>query len=133
MKILVMTSLFPNDVQPHRGVFMKQFCQKLSENAEILVLAPVPYFPSLPGFKQWSHYSRIPREERLGSIRVCHPRYLVIPKLEILTGMFYFITALRWLRRMRRHSYNYDVLNVHWAYPDGFAGALLQTVFKTPV
>lgn len=132
MKVLVMTSLFPNDIQPDRAVFIKQFCQKLSENAEVLVVAPVPYFPPIVGFKRWSHYSRIPREERLESMRVYHPRYLVIPKLELFTGIFYFITALRWLRRVRK-QFNYDVLNVHWAYPDGFAGALLQTVFKTPV
>jgi teichuronic acid biosynthesis glycosyltransferase TuaC len=131
LNILVLTTLFPNSIQTHRAVFTKQLCQELMEHARVQVVAPVPYFPPIKGFGQWSHYHAIPREEQYG-ISVYHPRYLVIPKLEILTGFFYFIACVRILRHIRK-QFKFDVLNVHWAYPDGFAGMLLGLAFNVPV
>jgi teichuronic acid biosynthesis glycosyltransferase TuaC len=131
LNILVLTTLFPNLIQTNRAVFTKQLCVKLRDYADVRVVAPVPYFPPIKGFGSWSQYHLIPKEEH-GDITVYHPRYLVMPKLEILTGFFYFIACLRIVRHIRK-QFQFDVLNVHWAYPDGFAGMLLGIVFNVPV
>jgi teichuronic acid biosynthesis glycosyltransferase TuaC len=131
LNILVLTTLFPNAIQTNRAVFTKQLCVNLRDYTGVMVVAPVPYFPPLKGFGRWSQYSLIPKEEH-SDIAVYHPRYLVIPKLEMLTGFNYFIGCLRLLKRIRK-QYRFDVLNVHWAYPDGFAGILLGMVFNVPV
>ncbi len=73
----------------------------------------------------------IPKVEH-EDLLVHHPRYLVVPKVEILTGLLYFLACLRVLRRIRK-QFRFDALHVHWAYPDGFAGSMLSVVFKVPV
>ena len=61
MKILVYTTLFPNHLQPNNAIFIKQrmFHFARLKDCEIKVVAPVPYFPSLPLNSKWSRYSEM--------------------------------------------------------------------------
>lgn len=132
MKILVVTTLYPNAATPHRAVFVRQFCAKLKEYAEIRILAPVPYFPPLPWFKRWNAFRAVPQWEETENGAVEHPRYLVLPKVEMLTGWLYLLSVLPAVRRIRS-EFPFDCLNVHWAYPDGFAMALAGRLLGCPV
>lgn len=62
MKVLVFTSLYPNNVHLDNGVFIKNRMEAFSKikNCEIKVVAPVPYCPPfrfLGGF--YEKYAKI--------------------------------------------------------------------------
>jgi len=133
LRILVLTHLFPNCKQKQHGVFIKERVQALAKHASIQVVAPVPWFPPLKLFKKWYFYSQIPKHEIIDGVAVFHPRFLLVPKIgRYLTGLFYFFCILNIILK-RQRQFGFDILDVHWAYPDGFAGALFAELLHKPI
>jgi len=131
MKILTLTTLFPNKLQPIHGIFIKKRIEALAKFAEIKVVAPVPWVPF--SSSKYSIYSQIPVREIESGLEVFHPRYVIAPKIgRPLYGFMYFLSIYSFIKNLAK-SYNFDLLDVHWAYPDGFAGVLLAKSFKKPV
>ena len=54
MKVLLTSRLYPSSAYPARGTFVHNQARFLSELCEMEVLAPLPYFPRIPGFGRWS-------------------------------------------------------------------------------
>ena len=89
MRILTFTSLYPNAIQPHFGVFVENRLRHLvSEGSvEARVIAPVPWFPWRgQAFGRYAIMARVPAEERRFGITVLHPRYPLIPKIGMTTA-----------------------------------------------
>jgi glycosyltransferase involved in cell wall biosynthesis len=135
MKLLTLTSLFPGSAAPRHGVFVRERMAdyRTRYGAEIEVVAPVPYYPRwLPG-RRYAHFARTPREEEWGGFRVRHPRYLMIPKIGVpLQGLLYHSGVKDTVRR-RLHEFRFDLIDAHYAYPDGFAAALLKQRLRVPL
>src|SRR5260370_29789617 len=81
LRILTYTSLFPNSEQPNNGIFVYQRVAHLARCSgnELLVVAPVPYYPRWGPNCKRKVYSRVPETESIGALRVRHPRYLLVP------------------------------------------------------
>jgi len=62
MKILVISKIFPNALEPNFGTFVFDETKALSKIHEVRVVAPVPWFPEVKFFKNWYAYSQIPTE-----------------------------------------------------------------------
>jgi teichuronic acid biosynthesis glycosyltransferase TuaC len=134
MRVLVFTSLFPNNISPNHGVFVKERMCEVARlgRCELKVLAPVPYYPPVR-FGSRARYSRVFREEVIGGIQVYHPRYFMIPKVGMaLHGLAMFFSLLRFVMKLRR-SFEFDLIDAHYVYPDGFAAVLLGAVLSKPV
>lgn len=134
MKILVFTSLFPNNVWPTQGVFIKERMCAVSkiEGVELKVVAPVPYFPPIKIGQRW-RYRQVAQEEVIEGLEVTHPRYFMTPKIGMsLYGLFLCLSVLPHLKRLQR-TFNFDVIDSHFVYPDGFAAVLLGKIFRRPV
>lgn len=134
MKILVFTSLYPNNVWPHHGVFVKERMTRVAQldDCQVQVVAPVPYFPPIKISSRW-RYSQVARQETIEGLDVHHPRYFMIPKIGMSTyGLTMFLSVLPAVRRLQR-SFDFDLIDAHYVYPDGFAAVLLGRVFKKPV
>ena len=139
MRVLVFSSLFPNRLQPDSAVFIKNRMAAVQEidGVDVKVVAPVPYFPSLPVsgrlFERWSVFSRIPEREWVGSLETWHPRYLVTPKIGMtFYGLAMYLGSRSLVRRLYR-SFPFDIIDGHYIYPDGLAAILLGRLFKVPV
>ena len=134
MRILTITTLFPNQEQPTHAVFVKNRITALAKLCEVKVVAPVPWVSFFKIFgENYQIFSKIPSEEIQGNIEVFHPRYLVTPGIgRALYGIMYFLSILGFIRKIKK-NYDFNLLDVHWAYPDGFAGVLLAKFFKVPV
>jgi len=133
MKVLVFTALYPNNVWPNHGIFIKERMTALARRneCELRVVAPVPYYPFDIGWR--SGYARVAKEETIDGIRVYHPRYLLIPKIGMtLHGALMCLSVLRAVRRVRR-SFSFDLIDAHFVYPDGFAAVLLGRLLRKPV
>lgn len=135
MRILTFTSLFPNTVQPLLGVFVYQRTAHLVKRAgnQVVVVAPVPYFPSWLRVERWHGISQVPKHEHFGRLEVYHPRYLLVPKISMpLHGLLMFLGSLPVLLRLKK-SVGFDCIDAHFVYPDGFAAVLLGKILRVPV
>jgi len=133
MKILVLTNLFPNKLQPTFGLFVKERILRIARLGEIKVIAPCPWFPRFKFIKKYYFYSQIPVEEKIEDLDVLHPRFFILPKIfKSLDGFLYFVSVFGEVFKVRKY-FNFDLIDCHWVYPDGFAAVLFGKIFKKPV
>lgn len=132
MRVLVLSSVFPNPNQPTLGVFVRERIKRVAGSCEVVVVAPVPWFP----FNRLIRGSRsvgIPLRELQDGLEVLHPRVLSVPGiLKCLDGLLYAVTVAPFLYRLRRR-FAFDLIDAHFAYPDGLAAVLLGRLFRRPV
>ena len=136
MKILTVTSLYPNEVQPNHGIFVENRLRRIVGGAiEARVVAPVPWFPFTAGaFGRYARFARVPREETRCGIRVLHPRFPSIPKVGMSVAPLLMYAALeRFVRGGGLGRYDFDLIDAHYFYPDGVAAALLGRRYGKPV
>jgi len=134
MKVLVFTTLYPNNVWPNQGVFIKERMTQFArlDGCEVKVVAPVPYFPPIKANWRWRFSQVAPSEVRDG-IEVYHPRYYMTPKWGMtLYGILMFLSVVLAVRKLRR-DFDFDLIDAHFVYPDGFAAVLLGKCFNKPV
>ena len=133
--IVVFSSLFPNQLQPMTGLFIRERMFRVGQHLPICVVAPVAWFPfqsfirrRRPGFRP-----EAPGDEVQQGIDVFHPRYLSFPgTLKSLDGLFMSICCLPRLIALKRQG-RLDILDAHFAYPDGYAATWLGRWLKRPV
>jgi len=127
VKLLVFTSLFPNVTEPHHGVFVANRLQFWRDRSggEAEVVAPVPFAPPV-GPERWRRYRSIPDREVHRDLTVHHPRFLSPPGFgDAWRGRLLAAGVKRRLLSVAR-SFQPDVLDAHYAYPDGVAAAMLR-------
>ena len=133
MRIVSLTSLFPNHMNPVRGVFIKERLRHVAKHHDLRVVAPVPYFPPVRCYHRWDQYTRVRSRERIDRLPVYHPRYVTIPRVGMaLYGLLYFLSLYPFLRRLHRRR-PFDLLDAHYLYPDGLAAVLLARALGRPV
>jgi len=135
MRVLAFTSLFPNSRQPLLGIFVYQRLAHLAKRPGnvVQVVAPVPYFPSWIRWSRWSAFGQIPRQENIGNLVIYHPRYALLPKISMpLQGLLMFLGSFSLVYRLNRRM-NFDCIDAHYVYPDGFAAILLGKLVRRPV
>lgn len=137
IRILTFSTLYPNEAQPNHGIFVENRLRHLVATGGVtsVVLAPTPYFPRvLRRFGRWGTYARVPREEIRHGLAVYHPRYPVLPRVGmILAPAFLALGALATIRRIIRSGYDFDLIDAHYAYPDGVAAVWLGRWLSKPV
>lgn len=131
MRIVAMTTFFPNSVDRHRAVFVENLVRAMRSRCAVSVVSPVPYTPLLRFLPRLRAQSRIGYEEDIDGIPVLHPRFLVIPKVNWLSGFSYFVGVFPLLHRLVREQ-RVDLIHVHCAYPDGVGGALVARALGLP-
>lgn len=134
---LVVTTLYPNQIQFRHGVFVETRIRHLLQSGEInlKVIAPVPWFPCKSKyFPDYSKLVDIPRHEVRHDIDVYHPRYIVIPKVGMLVTPFLLAFSIyRQVKQLQKQGYSFDVMDAHYYYPDGVAAAIVATWLKKPL
>jgi len=137
LKIATLTTLFPHAADAAHGVFVETRLRHLvaTGRAEVAVVAPVPWVP--PGLRTHPRYAamaRAPETEMRAGMRVVHPRYLVIPRAGMTLAPFTLAAAfLRGLRRLGLGRGDIDLIDAHYAYPDGVAAAMVGSLLGLPV
>lgn len=134
LKALSVSTLFPSRVQPHHAIFVRNRLQHLAELCDVRVIVPIPYFPFVWRFrKQYKNWQQIPREDRIDNLHVYYPRFLSVPLLfKPLDGFFVALSVWRIARKLKK-DFDFDLLDAHLAFPEGFACILLGKLFKKPV
>jgi teichuronic acid biosynthesis glycosyltransferase TuaC len=126
--ILSFTSLYPNPQKPTFGIFVENRLRHLYASGQVHggIIAPVPSF--LGGS---SH--TIPSFEERNGLKVWHPPFLAPPKLGMITAphALYQAGKKAITHYIKEHG-KPDLLDIHYIYPDGVAGAWLAQYFNIP-
>ena len=134
-RLAVFTTLFPNAGQPTMGLFVRERMFRVAEHVPVVVVAPVPWFPLQWLIRKWKPHFRpeAPRAEEQAGIEVLHPRFFSIPgALKWLDGVFMALGCLPTMLRLKR-SFGFNLIDAHFAYPDGYAATLLGRWLEVPV
>lgn len=132
-KVLVISYLFPNTRYPNRGLFVLRRLKAVSANVELKVINPIPWFPFCSRFRHFRDYDRIPLCEEIDGLEIHHPRFLAIPKTaKIIAVIAYCVAVFRLARRMRR-AWNFELIDLHWTFPDLPAGKACAIWWRLPI
>jgi glycosyltransferase involved in cell wall biosynthesis len=134
-RVVVFTTLFPHAGQPAAGLFIRERMFRVAKLLPLTVVAPVPWFPFQRLVRRWKPHFRppAPRVEVQDGIEVRHPRFLSIPgAFKWLDGFFMGVCCLPAMLRLRR-SFAFNLIDAHFAYPDGYAATLLGRWLRVPV
>ncbi|HVF94348.1 MAG TPA: glycosyltransferase [Sphingomonas sp.] len=134
MKILTLSSLYPNAVQRRHGIFIEHRVAHVGRLADDMrVVAPIPWFPSTCAvFGRYAEFARAPRAESRRGLDVTYPRYPTIPKVGMAMAPWLMATALYPHIARLRHQFDFDVIDSYYLYPDGIAAAILARKFDRP-
>src|SRR5439155_4865553 len=131
MKVLVLSVAFPSASRPTYGVFVRERVRHVAARMEVVVVAPVPWFPFNRLFRG-DALATTPLVEVQDGLTVYHPRVACLPGVgKTLDGVLYALSLVAFISRLRR-SFAFDVIDAHFTYPDGVAAVLLGKLFHTP-
>ena len=122
MRVLAVTNLYPNPLQPHRAPFNRHQLRLLGERHPLRVIAPVAWTDELALARAGG---RLARAVTLDGLAVEHPRYYFPPRLARGCYGHCFAASARGAFRRAVREFAPDVVFAPWAYPDGWAAVRL--------
>ncbi|MEO6777592.1 MAG: glycosyltransferase family 4 protein [Kofleriaceae bacterium] len=133
MRVLAITKIFPNALEPLSAPFNRQQFAALRERCDLRVMATIPWFPGAGLVSRWSSAGKlaaVPSHEIIAGIEVTHPRTLFLPRLaHAAWGPLYAASIAPAVLPLRGEV---DVVLGSWAYPDGFAAIIAARLLGVP-
>ena len=135
MRVLAITKIFPNSLEPLSSPFNRQQFAALAKRCDLTVIEAVPWFPLAARTGQpprAAALAKLPARERVLGIDTFYMRQPYLPRVGIgLTlALPLYLAALAPYRRM---AAEFDVVLATWAYPDGCAATLFAKALGKPV
>jgi glycosyltransferase involved in cell wall biosynthesis len=135
LRILTLSSLFPSAVRPMAGLFVRERMTRVGGHVPVTFVSPQPWFPFQSVIRKFrpGYRPEPARYEKQGEFDVYFPRFFALPgALRRLDGLFIALGCLPLLLRLKR-SFRFNVIDAHFAYPDGYAASLLGRWLGVPV
>jgi teichuronic acid biosynthesis glycosyltransferase TuaC len=127
LKIVVFSSLFPSEVNPGAGTFIKERMFRLAKQVPIVVVAPQFWSPLdwLIRMK-WPSFRKLAKSyEIVEGVEIYRPKVISIPMiLKGFDGFFFAICCLPTLLKIKK-VFSPTLLDAHFAYPDGYGASML--------
>jgi teichuronic acid biosynthesis glycosyltransferase TuaC len=136
LRVLTLSTLFPNENRPRFGSFVELQTQKLAAHpdVELRVIAPIGLPPMpLALHPKYAPLRALPTQEAWNGLTVNRPRFMHIPGTG---GRFDARLMARALLPLLRRIYNefpFDVIDASFFFPDGPAAARLSAALSIPV
>lgn len=133
LRVLVITRIFPNAVEPLSSPFNRQQFAALGRLCHVEVMATIPWFPGAGLLGRWSKTGSlrsVPSRDVIDGLEVRHPRVLYVPKYGAgLSGALEVASLVPGVLARRKRV---DVILGSWAYPDGAAAVALARMIGVP-
>jgi glycosyltransferase involved in cell wall biosynthesis len=134
-RAVVLSTLFPNPAQPTAGVFVRERMFRVARSIPLIVVAPMPWFPFQGLIRRWRPHFRppAPAKETEAGIEIHRPRFLSVPgALKGLDGGFMAVACLPLVASLKKR-FGCNLIDAHFAYPEGYAASLLGRWLDLPV
>lgn len=136
-KVLVLTGLFPNPIQPGHGIFLKHRLTQMASAHDLglRVVAPAPWFPFTHDlFGRFGRLARVPSESNADGLQVVHPRYPTLPGAgKLPSPLLVAVSAFKAARRLQQGGFDFDIIDAYYLYPYGVAAVMLGQWLDKPV
>jgi glycosyltransferase involved in cell wall biosynthesis len=134
-KLLVITHIYPNHLEPTGGLFNSYQVRELAKDYSIKVIAPLPWFPGLWLFGRRAEFyysGRVKKFEVIDEVEVYHPLFISIPKIgRCLQVIFYFLSAWGVVKQINKR-FRADLVISMYAYPDACAADWIASIMGKP-
>lgn len=138
LRVLAVTRIFPNQLEPLAATYQRQQLAALARLADVEVLAVVPSLFGASFFNRHSRAGRLanlPEEETIDGLHVTHPRARYLPGVATLpalapVNMPLYVADV--LPHARRFTKKFDVVLGAWLYPDACAAAKVARALGVP-
>lgn len=135
LRVLTLSTLFPNGVQPTLGIFVERQTLGLAArpDVELEVVAPVglPIWP-LALHPHYAPLRALPAGEDWHGLRVHRPRYRVWPRIGAAATAKAMADALLPKLRAIRERFAFDLIDAEYFWPDGPAAMRLADALGVP-
>jgi|TARA_R100000501_G_scaffold12618_1_gene23307 glycosyltransferase involved in cell wall biosynthesis len=134
LRVLTLSTLYPNPVQPGLGGFCARQTERLGArpDVEVQVIAPVAKFPlSLPG-APYSALRSVPVQEQRGGLTVHHPRFTNVPVVGWRWSAEAVARAVLPLARQLHAERPFDVVDCQFMFPDAVAAHQISRTLHIP-
>lgn len=134
INILVLSRNYPSTILPLLGSWVKDWAKSTLGACEVRVVAPVPYYPPLPGPSDFRRFRQVPAQEWCDGIQISHPRFLTGPGYTThnLDAQAYHWGVSKTVDRLWQET-PFDLIHAHFIYPDGVVGARLARRYGVPL
>ncbi len=134
-RLVVFSTLFPNAKQPNAGVFIRERMFRVGQHVPVIVIAPVAWFPGQAIIRKIKPHFR-PEPEKVEiqqGVTVYHPKFFCIPGIfKWLDGYFLALSSYFFMKKIKA-EFDFNIIDSHFAYPDGFAATRLGKRLNVPV
>ena len=134
-KLVVFSTLFPSKVQLTAGIFIRERMFRVGQKLPLIVVSPKPWFPMQGLVRMFRPHFRPPVEfvDQQNGFEIYQPRFLSIPGLfKSFDGILIALSLYFPMKRLQK-KFQYDIIDAHFGYPDGYAAVLLGRWLKLPV
>ena len=131
VRLLTLTTLFPNSRHPRHGIFIANRLRRLCDTGRVqaTVVAALPRFPGA-----YRTNADVPPAEIANGFAVRHPRFINVPLVGMRVQPDLLARALLGeLRRIGVDAEGADVIDAHYFYPDGVAAARVAQALDLPL
>ena len=129
-RVLAISFLFPTSAASNRGIFVLNRLRAIGKECDVRVINPIPWFPFQRFFKVYQGFNSVPAVEVIDNIKIYHPRFFSIPfTAKFVTAISYSISVYRLTRKLRQ-EFDFDLVDLHWTFPDLPAGRLIARRFQ---
>ena len=136
LRVLTLSTLFPDASRPNFGVFVERQTLGLAALPDLAlkVVAPIglPVWP-LRRLARYRPLARVPRRETWRGIDVWRPRFATVPGTGGRFHVAALVQALTPLLDRLRADFAFDVIDAEFFFPDGPAAAALGRRYGVPV
>lgn len=128
LRVLIVTNLFPSNVNPDYAPFNRQQFCSLGKLADVEIFGIVPW--RFGRYFAGGSSKDVLASEWIDDVLVHHPRFATVPGVSSMNAG---LIASALAPRLRRRRRDFDVILGSYAYPDGCAAVLLGRVVSLPV
>jgi glycosyltransferase involved in cell wall biosynthesis len=133
MRLLFITNVFPNPLQPTKGIFNLSLARELTQTQQVRVIAPILWTDEWRLAANGVQAMPPERWESRHEIEIHYPRYYYPPKvMRRQYGWFFWHSVRRTVARVLA-GFHPDAILAYWAHPDGEAAVRIGRMLRVPV
>jgi teichuronic acid biosynthesis glycosyltransferase TuaC len=129
MRILSLSTVFPNPSEPGLGIFIERRLQAMAKKADLRVIAPIAPCDYDNPRRRLFGFRSVPFRRTHGLLEVFHPAWVYLPGNRFTNGILLGLQLAPLLRRLCR-EFPFAWIDAHFAHPDGVAAAVLASFFR---
>lgn len=136
MRVLTLSTLFPDASRPTFGIFVERQTLGLAarEGVELRVVSPRALPPApLDGHPRYNARAELAEDEDWKGLRVYRPRFMHFPGPAVRYAPGFMVHRLRRYLLALREEFPFDIIDAEYFWPDGPAAAFLGQAWDVPV